>query len=190
MRRVKTVAALAALVAATGCAASAAAAPRDDPTVSAAPIAAAAPVVSTNAAVMRGHGALAFVSHHELYLLRGSGLRTVDLPGRATKPMWSHDSRWLAVSVSPAPPKSNPYQPEPTSIWLVSAAGKVVRRLAKCGFGTTGSWSPTADRLEVTCDSDKRDAVEVVGTGGAKTHIVSANEVSGAAWSPDGARIA
>lgn len=140
---------------------------------------------------MLGHGELAFVSRHRLYLLRTSGLTGVPLSGRATRPAWSPDGRWLVVTTSPAPPKSDPYADEPTSVWLVSQAGKPLRKVTPGGaHDATATWSPRADRVAVTYRTDRRYHAVVVDASGRTTRLAEAVNISGLAWSPDGRRIA
>lgn len=178
--------------------------------VGAAPIAAAASrhpdrsgasSFSADTSLIRGHGELAVISRdRSLYLMGGklSGAHKVALTDPAGDPAWSHDGRWLAVITQPAPPTSQPAD-EPTTIWLVSRAGKVVRRLTPAGqdvYHATAAWSPTADRLaisytaDVTSPAGATQRIDVVTTSGATTALASAPNISGFAWSPSGRRLA
>jgi dipeptidyl aminopeptidase/acylaminoacyl peptidase len=142
---------------------------------------------------MRGHGALAVVSDHHLYLVGGDAgdVQRVTLDGRATKPLWSADGRWLAVTVSPAPPKKNPYADLPTSVRLVSAAGKVIRTVSPPGaHDAVAHWSPNGHRLAITYRVRRRYTAEVVRISGNARLLTRAGYLSGVAWSPDGSRIA
>jgi hypothetical protein len=152
---------------------------------------------SGNANVLSERGEVAAVSHHHLYVLGGpaGSLRRVQLAGRVTDPTWSYDGRWLAVQVSKAPPASNRYATEPTAVWLVSPQGRVVRRLTKRGADATGDvWSPTDDQLAIETSSPRFTAhgsqVELTDAAGASRIVVSARDISGIAWSPDGAQLA
>jgi hypothetical protein len=108
-----------------------------------------------DASRIRGHGELAMISSDQrLYLLGGKaqGVHKVALVDRAYGPLWSHDGRWLAVTTRPDPPASSPNADEPTTVWLVSPAGDVVRRLTPKGedvYHAAAAWSPRADKIAI-----------------------------------------
>jgi TolB protein len=192
---------LCAVLLAAGCTANAAApsastAPSTSPSSSPA-----ASGFTADPSALDGHGELAVVSGHELYLLGGpvSGVHHVGFGNQASQPQWSHDGRWLAVLVTPRPPRSNPYADEPSAVWLVSSDGTTVRRLPPYTtkmHDVRIAWSPVADRLAIEYSeiykstSKDRDYVEVVDTARNVTAIAHAYLVSGIAWSPDGRRLA
>lgn len=163
---------------------------------------ASASAFAANARVIRGHGELAVVTKdQQLYLVGGAahGARRVALTGEADAPAWSHDGRWLAVTVRPVPAPSAPPTDEPTAVWLVSRAGTVVRPLTPTGqdvYHATSAWSPRADRLamsytaDVTSPAGAVQHLDVVGISGNATTLASAANISGFAWSPDGRRLA
>ncbi len=152
---------------------------------------------SANPSRLHGHGELAVISRdHHLYLLGGrlTGVRKVALQDPADDPMWSHDGRWLAVTTQPTGPND-----EPTTIWLVSRSGHVVRPLTPKGqqvLHATAAWSPRADRLaisytaDVTRPSGATQQLDVVDISGAATSLASAQNISGFAWAPNGRRLA
>lgn len=137
------------------------------------------------------------MSSYRLYLIGGAaqGTKQVRLHGRASNPIWSHDGQWLAVQVSPTPPKSEPYNVEPISLWLVSPAGVVVRRLtaANPDLGDV-SWSPTADVLALSGSTGAGNTTKyyaaTVTTSGTVSRLTTSSDISGVAWSPDGDQIA
>jgi dipeptidyl aminopeptidase/acylaminoacyl peptidase len=153
--------------------------------------------VRAHAARLRGHGELAFVAGRRLYLVGGPerGLRRVGLAGLdATDLAWSHDGHWLAVEASKPPPRTNPYITEPTSVLLLTADGRTVRRLN--GHGHSDSllgWSPRANRvlIDQTRTSGRGgDRLLVTGPRSHTRQIANAGYIDGAAWSPDGREIA
>jgi Tol biopolymer transport system component len=151
---------------------------------------------------MDGHGELAVIHTHQLYLIGGpvSGVHYVGFGNSADKPQWSYDGKWLSVVVTPPPPKSRPFADEPSKVWLVTPAGKVVRVASPTGLDTydvSVAWSPTSDRLAIAYSlhrknpKNDRDVLEVVdATNGASDGLVTAPYISGFAWSPNGRRLA
>jgi Tol biopolymer transport system component len=145
-------------------------------------------------------GELAFVAHGKLYVLGGParGPRHVALPGIPAAPAWSADRRWLAVSVSNPPPAGQPYpyRQAPARLWLVSAAGTVVRPLTPASWQVDGfAWAPHADELAVAAYLPRApqasSALAATVTPAGKPRILLAGGwLTGPAWSPDGTRIA
>lgn len=159
-----------------------------------------APAFTADAARLRGHGELAVISRdRQLYLLGGlaRGVKKVALSDPAYSPRWSRDNRWLAVTTRPDPPAETPNADEPTTVWLVSRTGDVVRRLTPAAadvYHAAAAWSPRSNRLAVEytagVDSSPTQRLDVVDTSGRTTSLVSAQSISGFAWAPDGQRIA
>lgn len=160
-----------------------------------------APSFSADASAIRGHGELAVIDQaRRLHLIGGAvrGARTVPLAGRANLPQWSHDGRWLAVTTQPVPPRSNPRADEPTTVWLVSRSGHVVRRLTPAGqnvYHAQAEWSPRADQLAMSYTagvgtSSVTMKFDVVDTSGRARTLAAAPLISGFAWAPDGRRVA
>lgn len=154
-----------------------------------------------DAARLLGNGELAVISSdRQLYLLGGkaNGVQKVALDDPAYTPRWSHDNRWLAVTTRPDPPASGPNADEPTTIWLVSQAGAVVRRLTPTDadvYHAAAAWSPRSDKLAIEYTagvgtSSPTQRLDVVGTSGDVTSLVSGQNIAGFAWAPDGRRIA
>jgi hypothetical protein len=147
-----------------------------------------------------GHGELAVIgSDRRLYLLGGmaNGVEKVVLDDPASSPRWSHDNRWLAVTTQPAPPESNPSADEPTTVWLVSRAGDVVRRLTPTDadvYHAAAAWSPRSNKIAIEYTAGVGTAptqrLDVVDTAGNATSLASVAKRSGFAWSRDGRRIA
>ncbi|HEX3898431.1 MAG TPA: hypothetical protein VHW74_04615 [Mycobacteriales bacterium] len=157
---------------------------------------------SANASAMSGHGELAVIHAHELFLMGGpvSGVHYVGFGNRPSDPQWSSDGKWLTVVVTPPEPKSNPYAAEPSKVWLVSPTGKVVRVLSTTEIKTydvTAEWAPTADRVAISYTNhsknpaNDKDHLEIVDAlTGSADGVLVAPAISGFAWSPAGDRLA
>ena len=154
----------------------------------------------SGAGVLSGNGELAYVAGGRLYLLGGSAgsLRRVSLPGVPSAPGWSPDHRWLAVRVTPPAPASNPYQAEPTVLYVLRADGSGIRPLTPKSWTTQQyAWSPKQDRLAAvvtppaTGTSIPASRLETIEAGsGADRVLMSAPAIVGAAWSPNGKTLA
>jgi hypothetical protein len=157
---------------------------------------------AANPSALSGHGELAVIHAHQLFLIGGpvSGVHYVGFGNWPSDPQWSHDGKWLSVVVTPPPPKSNPYADEPSKVWLVSAAGKTVRVLTGRGtneYDPSTAWSPTADRVAVEYSihsknptNDKDILAFVRAWNGAGDAVDRAPDISGFSWSPDGSQLA
>jgi dipeptidyl aminopeptidase/acylaminoacyl peptidase len=151
---------------------------------------------------MSGHGELAVIHAHELFLVGGpvSGVHYVGFGNQPSDPQWSSDGKWLTVTVTPPAPKTNPYADEPSKVWLVSPTGKTVRVLSTDEIKTydvTAAWSPVADRVAISYTnhsknpSNDKDHLEIVdASNGVADGVLVAPVISGFAWSPDGQRLA
>lgn len=150
---------------------------------------------------MSGHGELAVIRDHQLFLVGGpvSGTRRVPLGQQAGDPEWSADGKWLSVVVTAPAPKSNPYADEPSKILILTAEGRVVHNLSRGTdeYDVMTAWSPSADRLAISytlhakSPNNDRDVLAVADpVGGSLDGKVAARIISGFAWSPDGSRIA
>jgi hypothetical protein len=164
------------------------------------PMRAASSTFTASPTQLRGHGELAVISKaHQLYLIgaRAGGVRRVALADPAHNPIWSHDGRWLAVTTQPASPKAHPVD-EPTTVWLVSRAGNVVRRLTPAGqdvYHAAVAWSPRADQVAMSYTSGVGTPavtmrLDVVDTSGRRASLGVAPLVAGFAWAPNGLHVA
>ena len=151
-----------------------------------------------DASRLRGHGELAVIGNdQQLYLIGGGarGVHKVALDGRPSVPRWSHDGRWLAVTTHAIPPAGANLD-EPTTVWLISRAGKIVRRLTPTGqdvYHAAVAWSPRSNTVAIEYTAGVGTAptqrVDLVDTTGKATSLASAQTISGFAWAPDGRRI-
>ena len=154
----------------------------------------------SGAGALAGNGELAYVAGRRLYLLGGSAgaLRKVSLPGVPSAPGWSPDHRWLAVQVTPPAPASNPYQAEPTVLYVLRADGSGVRPLTPKSWTTQQySWSPARDELAAvvtppaTGSSIPASRLETINpVSGTDRVLMSAPAIVGEAWSPNGKTLA
>ncbi|MGH3190530.1 MAG: TolB family protein [Streptosporangiaceae bacterium] len=155
---------------------------------------------TSGAGVLDGQGELAYVAGGRLYLLGGSAgsMRRISLPGVPGAPGWSPDHRWLAVQVTPPAPASNPYQAEPTVLYVLRADGSGVRPLTPKSWTTQQyAWSPARDELAAvvtppaTGTSIPASRLETIDpVSGAVRVLMSAPAIVGAAWSPNGRTLA
>jgi hypothetical protein len=154
---------------------------------------------TADASRLHGHGELAVISNDgALYLMGGKadGVEKVALDDPAHRPLWSRDGRWLAVTTQPVAPESTPLADEPTTVWLVSRAGDVVRRLTPDAdvYHATAAWSPRSSKVAIEYTAGVGTAptqrLDVVNTLGKSTSLASVGKLSGFAWSRDGRRIA
>jgi hypothetical protein len=154
----------------------------------------------SGASALAGNGELAYVAAGRLYLLGGSAgtLHRVSLPGLASAPAWSTDHRWLAVQVTPPAPVSNPFQAEPTVLYVLRADGSGIRPLTPKSWTTQqDAWAPARDELAAvvtppaTGTSIPASRLETIDpVSGAVRVLLSAPAVSGVAWSPDNKTLA
>lgn len=149
---------------------------------------AATPGFTAAPAALAGHGELAVISSHRLYLVgsAANGTRRVALPGRATGPVWSHDGRWLAVESTAAGRHS---------VYLVAADGSTSRRLIGpvADLGAL-SWAPRGHLLAVRFATgqggQRREVAATVTTAGVVRVLASSQVVTGPVWSPLGRSLA
>ncbi len=143
-----------------------------------------------------GGSEVAYIANGSLFVLGGpaSEPTRVRLPGTPFAPAWSADHRWLAVQVS-GHAHGLPGGARPTVLWLVSAAGRAVRRLTP-SLDDVGSfaWSPTAQRLAAVLSPAQQilplAGVAVITLTGQRRILASASVGTGVAWSPDGRQVA
>ena len=155
------------------------------------------PVVNVGA--FSHHGQLAFISGTTLWLLDGTTgkLHRLPKPGGGfspAQPVFSPDGKWLAYLENF---ESNNEQY--ARLWIAHADGSdahVVSGLKVYGlFG----WSPTADTLAVAagpertkqpCPCYSPTTLRVVSPGGSYRTVARTSWLYGAAWSPDGSKLA
>src|ERR1700691_1701651 len=154
----------------------------------------------SGASALAGNGELAYVAARRLYLLGGNAgtLQRVSLPGLASAPTWSPDHRWLAVQVTPPAPASNPFQAEPTVLYVLRANGSGIRPLTpKSWTAQQDAWAPARDELAAvvtppdsgtSIPASRLETIEPV--SGAVRVLLSAPAITGVAWSPDGKTLA
>jgi len=148
-----------------------------------------------------GRGELAVVSRGAMWVLDGSSLRRLPVPGResAQTPVFSRDGRWLAYLTS----DSNENGTVSTELWLARGDGTHAHRVRGVDVDELVGWSPTADVLAATAgsrlrpDSGSAERVLLVDPTGAVRTLVSlagatarAGSVWAAVWSPDGREVA
>ncbi|MGA2520421.1 MAG: hypothetical protein ABSG81_06340 [Acidimicrobiales bacterium] len=149
----------------------------------------------------RGHGALAFVSDNQLYVLDDNGVltRIVGPSGGAyDDPTWSGDGQWLAFAYDVAPtqlPEGLPDQDEPAddTLWLVHAGDTTAHQVAPMDIGQF-AWAPVGPPLlafeTLTFDALSQSLWTDV-PGHAATAVPGLSvEAGGFAWSPDATHFA
>lgn len=158
---------------------------------------------------MSGHGELAVIHTRQLYLVGGpvTGVKYVGFGNNPNDPQWSHDGRWLSVVVTPPPYKAHPFRERPSQVWIVTPRGRPVLLAGPTDVDTydvSVAWSPAADRLAISYTTHGQpaarnrvhlDLVTLPARGSQvfavqRTPLLSAAEISGFAWSPNGLQIA
>jgi hypothetical protein len=97
-------------------------------------------------AAFKGHGRLAFIWNHDLYVLKGDQSTLRKIASSANAPTWSPDGRWLAyVSLSRSDTNVGTLQIA-DSAGRVASTGGLRANVRRGDF----EWSPTTDVLVVT----------------------------------------
>jgi WD40-like Beta Propeller Repeat len=156
------------------------------------------PVVNVGA--FRGHGRLAFISGSTLWLLDGMNGKLRRLPSSSgfapTQPVFSADGRWLAYLEQHT---SQTTGDDSARLWIARADGSDPRFVRGLEVYRLFGWSPTADTLAVAAGPERRKqpcpcysptTLSVVAPDGAYRTIVRTSWLYGAAWSPDGSKLA
>jgi Tol biopolymer transport system component len=139
-----------------------------------------------NAAVLHGHGSLAFLSRGSLWLVNGPAETTDQLAAAAERPQrptFSADGRWLAFVTSP--------RHRPSNTVVVGADGSDSRRVSFPHLGDL-TWSPKGHRLMVTSARGHSSvtAVNVLVPGHGSRVVARIHDLTDAVWSPNGRAIA
>ena len=154
------------------------------------------PVVNLRA--FAEHGRLAFISRETLWLLDGERgvLKRVASPGGGFRPMapsFSPDGKWLAYLERRA--GSNAL----ARLWISRADGSDAHIIRGIGVASFFGWSPRRDVLAVAagpertkrpCPCYSPTTLRIVSPDGAARTLARSTWIYGAAWSPDGRRIA
>jgi hypothetical protein len=148
-----------------------------------------------NVTAFSHQGDLAFVSRNALWVLAGNQVRRVAVPTgwSPVSPEFSADGRWLAYATTTANGLSE--------VWIARANGSDPRRISWLKNPSFIGWSPKGDELAVTNQSavpsgyrnltvERQTSLWLVSPNGGQRKLMSAAEIDGAAWSPDGAAIA
>ncbi len=139
-----------------------------------------------DAAILKNKGDLAFVQNGLLYVWEGKTGRLTRLceSGQALQPIWSHDGQWLAYI------RVIQQNEDRGTLWLVKRDGTQshqVEGLPETVFPFAYTWSPTEDRLAVSCQG----IWLIRGQGTPEQLIKAVPEVSPwITWSPDGKQLA
>ena len=157
---------------------------------------------------MSGHGELAVIHTRQLYLIGGpvTGVKYVGFGNNPNDPQWSHDGKWLSVVVTPPPYQAHPFRERPSKVWFITPRGTPVLVAGPTDVDTydmSVAWSPVADRVAISYTTHgKRPAsdrvhLELVNLPGKDSQpfitqripLLSAPDVSGFAWAPNGLQI-
>ncbi len=149
----------------------------------------------------RGHGALAFVSDNQLYVLDDDGVLTKIVGpsgGAYDDPTWSEDGQWLAFAYDVAPtqlPEGLPDEDEPAddTLWLVHTGDTTAHQVAPMDIGQF-AWAPVGPPVlafeTLTFDALSQSLWTDV-PGHAATAVPGLSvEAGGFAWSPDATHFA
>jgi hypothetical protein len=156
------------------------------------------PVVNLGA--FRDHGRLAFISGSTLWLLDGTNGKLHRLPTAGgftpSQPQFSHDGRWLAyLEQHQGPSTGDDY----ARLWLARSDGSDARPVRGFDVYDLVGWSPTADALAVAagperttqpCPCYSPTTLRVVSPNGSYRTVARTSWLYGAAWSPDGSKLA
>lgn len=154
------------------------------------------PVVNLGA--FRDHGRLAFISGMTLWLLDGSTgrLHRLPTPGGFTpsQPEFSVDGKWLAY-LENLESNNETY----ARLWIAHADGSDAHVVPGLKVYRLIGWSPTADALAVAagpertkqpCPCYSPTTLRVVSPDGSNRTVMRTSWLYGAAWSPDGRKLA
>jgi Tol biopolymer transport system component len=157
---------------------------------------------AVNAMAFAHDGDLAFISRGTLWVLDGSSARLrrirVPLGLLPESPTFSADGRWLSyLAGSGQAPIASWTNGE---LWIARADGSDPREIGWLKQPSVIGWSPRADELAVTEQGTVRSpyggALEeqtsawLVAPNGSRRKLMSAYEIEGGAWAPDGTAVA
>ena len=149
---------------------------------------------TVNVRAFAHHGTLAFASHRKLWVLDGKSgsLRSLTVSGfTPTQPMFSADGEWLAFL------QRRPNAAAST-LWIARADGTDAHVVPGIRVYGLFGWSPSADIVAIStgpisakrCPCYSPTLVRLVKPDGSVRTLAHAGDVYGAAWSPDGRRLA
>ena len=159
-----------------------------------------APTVDARAFAHEGD--LAFISRGTLWVLDGSSgrLRKVAVPRGLVpeSPTFSADGRWLSYLVGSGP------APVPSwttgELWIAHANGSLAHEVGWLRDPNVIGWSPHADQLAVTDQGpvrspyggtlERQTSAWLLTPRGSGRKVMSAYEIDGGSWSPDGKSLA
>jgi WD40 repeat protein len=157
------------------------------------------PVV--NIAAFKRHGQLAFVSGATLWLLDGTTgkLHRLPVPGSGftpSQPAFSADGKWLAYLEQHTSQSSGDYY---ARLWIARSDGSHPHVVQGLRVYRLIGWSPTADALAVAagperttqpCPCYSPTTLRTVAPDGSYRTVARTSWLYGAAWSPDGTKLA
>lgn len=138
-----------------------------------------------NAAILKNKGDLAFIQNGLLYVAEGKTghLTRLSESGQALSPIWSHDGQWLAYI------RVIQQNEDSGTLWLVKRDGTEshqVQGLPEAVFSSTYTWSPTENRLAVSCQG-----IWLINKQGLPEQMLKDRAINRSiAWSPDGRQLA
>ena len=155
-----------------------------------------------NARAFAHEGDLAFISRGTLWVLDGSTgrLRRVAVPPDLAPeaPAFSPDGRWLSYLAGSGHAAVASWNTG--ELWIAHANGSDPREVGWLNEPNVIGWSPHADELAVTDQGTVRSpygetlehqtSAWLIAPSGSGRKLMSAYEIDGGAWSPDGAELA
>ena len=169
------------------------------PTRSTLTFVAAGPTVDARAFAHEGD--LAFISRGTLWVLDGASGRlrkvTVPLGLVPESPAFSPDGRWLSYLAGSGPAPVSSWTTG--ELWIAHANGSDPREVSWLTDPNVIGWSPRADQLAVTDQgtvrtpygrTENQTSAWLITPGGTRHKVMSAYEIDGGAWSPDGNALA
>jgi dipeptidyl aminopeptidase/acylaminoacyl peptidase len=149
-----------------------------------------------------GHGRLAFISGRALWVVDGenNSLHEIAVPNGVypSRPLFSHDGRWLAFTQTATKPMDVPGGgAQVGQLWLARGDGTGAHPVKGVSRALVIGWSSAADALAVEAGPiSKRvpfnslTTVRLVSPDGQARTRLSARAIWSAAWSPDGTQLA
>jgi Tol biopolymer transport system component len=140
-------------------------------------------------------GMVAVVSDGSLDLIAHGVTHVVSVADSPSAPAWSADGVWVAFLSTPAPPVEEPYDDQPSQLWVARADGTDAHAVTPRTLDVMGfAWdpAPSTERLAFTGVAATGGTGEVAVTSPLSSHptVVVSQAYATFAWSPSGTTLA